>query len=158
MVWARLRALLAPSQRSSHASQAAAGVTERNRRRAEPTPKPKPSPNPDPTPKPKSQPSLTPNPTLTLGARASSTANTLLGGTLRLTLTLALALTLTLPLTLTLTLTRYAKMGVLLGYPDRGNGMVHGSELPGDLAVAQVRTLCAGLHADAKMPDLPSRR
>ena len=49
-------------------------------------------------------------------------------------------------------------MGVLLGYPDRGNGMVHGSELPGDLAVAQVRTLCAGLHADAKMPDLPSRR
>jgi len=97
VVWARLRALLAPSQRSSHASQAAAGVTERNRR------------------------------------RARQLDREHLAGW-------------------------YAKMGVLLGYPDRGNGMVHGSELPGDLAVAQVRTLCAGLHADAKMPDLPSRR
>ena len=97
VVRARLRALLAPSKRSSHASQAAAGVTERNK------------------------------------MHARQLDHEHLGGW-------------------------YAQMGVLLGYPDRGSVMVHGSVSPGDLAVDQVRTLCAGLHADAKMPDLSSRR
>ena len=96
VVRARLRALLAPSERSSHASQAAAGVTERNRR------------------------------------RARQLDREHLAGW-------------------------YSRMGVLLGYPDRAN-VVHGSVSPGKLAVEQVRTLCAGLHADAKMPDMSSRR
>ena len=54
-------------------------------------------------------------------------------------------------------------MGVLLGYPNpdpRGNRVVHSSlhrsVSPGDLHPEQVRTLCAGLHADAQMPDLSS--
>jgi len=97
VVRARLRALLAPSKRSSHASQAAAGVIERNRR------------------------------------RARQLDREHLAGW-------------------------YSRMGVLLGYPERANVVVHGSGSPGKLAVEQVRTLCTGLHADAKMPDLSSRR